>query len=153
MYSNSIISRLWREVIGSSRARLNLGQLWENSEPRPPKTTGALMFGWPPKGRSVQVKLASHERAAVVQRLAESEWLPNRSFFYDEFVVKTAVVSRSTSASRVIAASVIAAKHVLSGPAYKSAAVTTRNISEPLKGDGTTQTGSARIATAKRGRK
>ena len=71
----SIISRLWREAVRSSRAGEMMASLiCDNSEPRPPETTGALMFGWPPKeALHYKLKLASHIRAAIVQRFAESQ--------------------------------------------------------------------------------
>ena len=46
---HSIISRLWREAVGCLAAGMNMAQLCKDSEPRPPKTTEALMYGWPPQ--------------------------------------------------------------------------------------------------------
>jgi len=127
---------------------------WENSEPRPPETTGALPFEGAPKGPlQYRVKLASHDRAAIVQQVAKSGWLTNRSFFCDFFVAKTAAVSPSSSANRVIGDSVTAAKRARSRRVDKSVAGITGNISEPLKVGGTTRTASVRIVIAKRVRK
>ena len=61
---------------------VSVSEMSENNEPRPLETTGALVFGQPPKGQLLHnVELASHDRVAVVQRLAEFTWLSNRSFF------------------------------------------------------------------------
>ena len=79
-----LIPRLWREASIISRRRRETGRssrvgekrmslLCDNSEPRPPQTTGALMFGWPPKEALQKLKLASHIRAAIVQCFAESQ--------------------------------------------------------------------------------
>ena len=74
-YLHSIISRLWREAVRSSRTgEMRVTLTCDNSEPRPPETTGALMFGWPPKeALHYKLKLASHIRAAIVQCFAESQ--------------------------------------------------------------------------------
>lgn len=145
---NNIISRLRREAGGSSLARKRMKQLWENSEPRPPETTGALVFGWPPKGRSVQVELASHERAAVVQHLAESGWLPNRSFLSGVYVAGKRAESRSLSASRATADSATAVLVAANKPAERSSATTTESISKVSRGEGATRRGNGRIAFA-----
>ena len=79
-----LIPRLWREASIISRRRRETGRssrvgekrmslLCDNSERRPPQTTGALMFGWPPKEALQKLKLASHIRAAIVQCFAESQ--------------------------------------------------------------------------------
>ena len=148
-----IISRLWREAVESSDARMSVTQLCENNEPRPPETTGALVFGWPPKGRSVQVELASHERAAVVQRLAESGWLPNRLFLSGVFVAGKRAESRSLSASRATVDSATAVLVAVNKPAEKTSANTAESISRVSKGEGATRRGNGRIAYAKRKRK
>lgn len=152
---HSIISRRRREC-GCVLSR------WErfrypckNNEPRSPVTTGVLVFGVrPPKGRlQYRVELASHDRAAVVQHLAESTWLPNRSFFCSVFVTTKAVQWLSTSASRATADSATARKRVLVKPVGKSVAATTEPINKLPMGGETMQTANARIDAAKRGRK
>ncbi len=126
----------------------------ETSEPRPPETTGALVFGWPPKGRlQYKVELASHERAAVVQRLAESGWLPNLSLFYGVFVRTKAVERLSSSACRVIADSATAVKHALIKPVYGSVAHTTVSISKLSKDEKAMPNGKGLVVNAKRRRK
>jgi hypothetical protein len=126
----------------------------ENSEPRSPETTGALLFGWPPKGAApVQVELASHEWVAFVQRLAESRWPLNLSFFYSVFVKTKAVEWPFSSASRVSVDSAIALRRALIKPVYRSAAATTEIISKVPKGDETMQTGNVRIVTENQRRK
>ena len=59
----------------SSRAgEKRVSLLCDTSEPRSPQTTGALMFGWPPKeALHYKLKLASHIRAAIVQCFAETQ--------------------------------------------------------------------------------
>ena len=71
----SLISRRRRETVRSSRANeKRVSLLCDNSEPRSPETTGALMFGWPPKeALHYKLKLASHIRAAIVQCFAETQ--------------------------------------------------------------------------------
>lgn len=151
---NSIISRLRREAVGSFLARTRVRQLWKNIEPRPPETTGALVFEGAPKGPlQYRVKLASHDRAAVVQRLAGSEWLPNRLFCYGVFVAGKIAASRSISAGRAITDSATAVRAAASKRAKRSNANTTANISKVLRGEGVTQSGNGRIANAERKRK
>ena len=150
----SIISRQGRETFRSSRARTKGIQQCENNEPRPRETTGVLMLGWPPKGRlPYKVKLASHERAAIVQRLAESWWLPNRSFFCGVSVATKAVGWRSSSASPVTADSSTAVKRVPLKPVYESVANTTVSISKVSTDGGTMRTGNGLIAGARRAKK
>ena len=77
------------------------------------------MYGWPPQGAlQYRVKLASHERAAVVQRLAEFRWLPHLSFCYGVFVAGKTAESLFLSACRVTADSVTAVKGALIKPVY-----------------------------------
>ena len=126
----------------------------ENSEPRSPETTGALLFGWPPKGQlQYKVELASHEWAAFVQRLAESRWPLNLSSFYGVFVKTKAAEWLSSSACRVTVVSATALRRALIKPVCRSAAATTEIISKVPKGDETMQTGNVRIVTANPGRK
>ena len=150
----NIISRQRRESVASSRGSTRVSQQCENSEPRPPETTGAQLFGRPPKGRlHYKVKLASHEWAAFVQRLAESRWPLNLSSFYGVFVKTKAAECLSSSACRVTVVSATALKRALIKPVYTSAASTTEIISKAPKGDETMLTGNVRIAPAKQGRK
>jgi hypothetical protein len=99
------------------------------------------------------VELASHERAAAVQRLAELGWLPNQSFFYGVFVAGKIASSRSLSASRAITDSATAAKRAHTKPVYKSAGATTESISRVSTGSEIMQTGNVRIVTARQGTK
>ncbi len=150
---HSIISRLGREAVGCL-AGMSMTQLCKDSEPRPPETTEALMYGWPPQGAlQYRVKLASHERAAVVQRLAEFRWLPNLSFCYGVFVAGKSVESLSLSACRVTADSATAAKGALIKPVYGSVANTTVSISKASTDDEIMRTGNRLIVDAKRTRK
>ena len=151
---HSIISRLWREAVGCLAAGMNMAQLCKDSEPRPPKTTEALMYGWPPQGAlQHRVELASHERAAVVQRLAEFRWLPNLSFCYGVFVAGKTAESLFLSACRVTADSVTAVKGALIKPVYGSVANTTIGISKATTDDEIMRTGKGLIVNAKRTRK
>ena len=137
-----------------SFAELSIRYLRENSEPRPRETAGALVFGWPPKGRlQHKVELASHEPAAIVQRLAESRWLPNLSLFTGVSVATKAVECLSSSASRVTADSATAVKRAGIKPVCGSAANTTASISSVSTDDGITRTGNGLIVDAKRRRK
>jgi len=112
------------------------------------------MYGWPPQGAlQYRVKLASHERAAVVQRLAEFRWLPNLSFCYGVFVARKTVESLSLSACRVTADSATAAKGALIKPVYGSVANTTVSISKASTDDEIMRTGNRLIVDAKRTRK
>lgn len=144
-------------AVGGASARrvTRLSQLGDNKEPRPPETTGALVFGVRPPKRQLQykVELASHERAAIVQHLAECEWLPNRSFFCSVFVAGKHAQSRSLSARRATGDSVTAAKRALVKFAGKSAAATTDNISEVPKGDEIMRNGNGPIVKVRQRRK
>jgi len=112
------------------------------------------MYGWPPQGAlQYRVKLASHERAAVVQRLAEFRWLPNLSFCYGVFVAGKSVESLSLSACRVTADSATAVKGALIKPVYGSVANTTVSISKASTDDEIMRTGNRLIVDAKRTRK
>ena len=131
-----------------------MAQLRKDSEPRPPKTTEALMFGWPPQGAlQLLVKLASHERAAVVQRFAEFRWLPNLSSCHGVFVAGKTVESLSLSACRVTADSATAVKGALIKPVYGSVANTTVSISEASTDDEIMRTGKGLIVDANPTRK
>jgi len=137
-----------------SFAELSIRYLRENSEPRPRETAGALVFGWPPKGRlQHKVELASHDPAAIVQRLAESRWLPNLSLFTGVSVATKAVECLSSSASRVTADSATAVKRAGIKPVCGSAANTTASISSVSTDNGITRTGNGLIVDAKRRRK
>lgn len=137
----------------SSHAGRSARPRCENNEPRSLETTGVQVFGWPPKGRSVLVELASHERAAVVQRLAESRWLPKRSSFDGVFVATTAVPCLSSSASHVIVDSATALRRVLIKYVDASVAYTTASISEVSTDDETMRTGNGPIFFASRRKK
>ena len=158
---HSIISRLGasRRIIPgrgrTSGCRAARSQFGNNKEPRPRETTGALVFGVRPPKRRLQykVELALHERAAIVQHLAESEWLPNRSSFYGVFVAGKCAQSRFLSARRATADSVTAAKRALVKSVGKSASATTDNISKLPKGDETMRTGNGLIVNVRRKRK
>jgi len=107
-----------------------------------------------PEGAApVQVGRASHEPAAVVQRLAESRWLPNLSFFTGVSVATKAVECLSSSASRVTADSSTAVKRAGIKPVCGSAANTTASISAVSTDDGIMRTGNGLIVDAKRRRK
>jgi hypothetical protein len=134
-----------------SFAGLSISYLGENSEPRPRETAGALVFGWPPEGAApVQVGRASHEPAAVVQRLAESRWRPNLSFFTGVSVATKAVECLSSSASRVTADSATAVKRAGIKPVCGSAANTATSIRAVSRDDRTMQTGNGLFVDAKR---
>ncbi len=150
---HSLISRLVREVIGCL-AVMDLTQLCKNSEPRPPKTTEALMYGWPPQeALQYRVKLASHKRAAVVQRFAESRWLSNLSSCYGVFVAGKSVENLSSSVCRVTADSATAVEGALINPVSRSVASTTANTNKAPTDDEITRTGKGLIVDAKRTRK
>ena len=99
------------------------------------------------------MKLASHERAAVVQRLAEFRWLPHLSFCYGVFVAGKTAESLFLSACRVTADSVTAVKGALIKPVYGSVANTTIGISKATTDDEIMRTGKGLIVNAKRTRK
>ena len=123
-----------------------MSQLYEDSEPRPLETTGALVYGWAPQGRiHYKSKLASHERVAIVQHLAESRWPPNRSFSCGVSAATKAVESLCSSARRVTADSATAEKRAAIKPVYGSVADTTVSISKVSTDDETTRTGNERI--------
>ncbi len=150
---HSLISRLGREVIGCL-AVMDLTQLCKNSEPRPPETTEALMYGWPPQeALQYRVKLASHKRAAVVQRFAESRWLSNLSSCYGVFVTRKTAESLSLSAWRATADSATAVEGALINPVSRSVANTTIGISKASTDDEIMRTGKGLIVDAKRPRK
>lgn len=129
-------------------------QLCKDNEPRPPKTTEALMYGWPPQeALQYRVKLASHERAAVVQRFAEFRWLSNLSFCYGVFVAGKTVESLFLYACRVTADSATAVKGALIKPVYGSVANTTASINEASTDDEIMRTGKGLIVDAKPTRK
>ncbi len=129
-------------------------QLCEYNETRPNKTKDSPMFGWPPQeALQYRVKLASHERAAVVQRFAEFRWLSNLSFYYGVFVAGKTVESLSLSACRVTAVSATAVKGALIKPVYGSVANTTASISEASTDDEIMRTGKGLIVDAKPTRK
>ena len=133
---------------------MSVSQVSENNEPRPLETTGALVFGWPAKGLlQYKVELASHERAAVVQRLAESGWPSNLSLFYGVSVRTKAVERLSSSACRVIADSATALKHALIKPVYGSVAHTTVSISKLSKDEKAMPNGKRLVVNTKRRKK
>lgn len=149
-----IISRQGREAVVSSGAETGQSQRWESNEPRPHVTTGVLVFGWPPKGGApVQVELASHERAAIVQRLAESRWLPNRSFYSGVCVATKAVRGHFSSACPVTGDSSTAVRPAGNKPVYESVGNTTASISKVSTDGGTMRTGNGPIVSAGRARK
>ena len=149
---HSLISRLGREIIGCVAVMMT--QLRKNSEPRPPETTEALMYGWPPQeALQYRVKLASHKRAAVVQRFAEFRWLSNLSFCYGVFVAEKTAESHSSSACRATADSATAVEGVLIKPVYRSLASTTVNTNKAPTDEEIMRTGKGLIADAKRTRK
>ena len=151
--STALISRLGREVIGCL-AVMNMTQLCKNSEPRPPETTEALMYGWPPQeALQYRVKLASHKRAAVVQRFAEFRWLSNLLSCYGIFVAEKTAENLSSSASRATADSATAAESALIRPVYRSVVSTTVNTNKVPTDDEIMRTGKGLIVDAKRTRK
>ena len=83
----SILSRLWREAVRSSRAgEMRVSLLCNNSEPRPPETTGALMFGWPPEGGApVQVEASLSQTGGHSPALAESQMATKPVVLYQRF--------------------------------------------------------------------
>jgi len=128
---------------------MRVGLQCDNSEPRPPQTTGALMFGWPPKeALQYKLKLASHRRAAIVQRLLSPKWPPNQSYCTSVFVVT--VERPSTSARAVTVDTATAVKRALIKPAYESVAATTAKIEKVSKGDEIMRTGNVRIDVAQK---
>ena len=100
-----------------------------------------------------RVKLASHERAAVVQRFAEFRWLSNLSFCYGVFVAGKTVESLFLYACRVTADSATAVKGALIKPVYGSVANTTASINEASTDDEIMRTGKGLIVDAKPTRK
>ncbi len=133
---------------------MDVTQLCKNSEPRPRETTEALMYGWPPQeALQYRVKLASHKRAAVVQRFAESRWLSNLSSCYGVFVAAKTAESLSSSACRVATDSATAVKSALIKPVCRSVASTTANTNKTPTDDETMRTGKGLIVDAKRTRK
>jgi len=152
---HSIISRGRRDGWRVVWVWEQVGHSCEDNEPRPPAATGVLVFGvGPPKGRlQYRVEQASHDRTAVVQRLAGSRWLANRSYCYSFSVATKAAEYPSTCVSRVSAASATAPRHALVKFVCKSAVCTTETISKRLMDGETTQTANVRIGTANQGRK
>ncbi len=87
VYVQRIISRHWRDAVRSSRAgEMRAGALCDNSEPRPPETTGALMFGWPPEGGApVQVEASLSQTGGHSPALAETQMATKPVVLYQRF--------------------------------------------------------------------
>ncbi len=150
VYVQGIISRPWRDAVRSSRAgEMRVSLLCNNSEPRPPQTTGALMFGWPPKeALQYKLKLASHRRAAIVQRFAETQMATKPVVLHQRFVVT--VERPSTSARAVTVDTATAVKRALMKRAWKSVAATTAKIEKVSKDDEIMRTGKVSIDAAQK---
>jgi hypothetical protein len=112
------------------------------------------MYGWPPQeALQYRVQLASHERAAVVQRFAESRWLSNLSSCYGVFVAEKTAASLSLSAWRATADSATAVEGALIKPVYRSVANTTASTNKAPTDNEIMRTGKGLIVDAKRKRK
>ncbi len=87
VYVQGIISRRRREAVRSSRpGEIRVSLLCNNSEPRPPETTGALMFGWPPEGGApVQVEASLSQTGGHSPALAESQMATKPVVVYQRF--------------------------------------------------------------------